>query len=524
MSRHEIIPPSPTGASDVALEPLHNITPSRRRDGWTGERQRAFLEALSQGSSVAHACKLVGLSEQSAYAFRRAARGASFAIGWQAAVMLCGEVLADDLMDRARNGTRCVHFSADGSETHYQRHDNNLAFKMLNRADRLANRPGYEATHAAARLVAGDFEQYLEMIAQGAGPARAGLFLGTRLGARADGAAPAGADDLAPVRALARADHWLRTRTDLAEPIDTSDLDPARRDDWTAEQWRRAEAAGLFQPAPPAKVEEGENTKLPQHSHGATFEHPPVWWDDCAEDWRTHFPPPAGFTGDENGDYGGDDYSRELSPAERMVIEADVAADLEERRSAETAERDAYFEMSPPALPELATPEPPAPEPSAPAKRSAPARRTPRPAGSEDMSIMSRIKDAIMGRGGGIFGKDAPDPGQAPANTIASEPTATAPTPQNQAAASAEPVDVERVLTEKLAAKGNPDLNWRTSIVDLMKLLDLDSSLENRKELATELGYAGAKDGSAEMNIWLHNAVMLELVNNGAKVPEKLTG
>ncbi|WP_066800783.1 DUF3597 domain-containing protein [Sphingomonas soli] len=138
------------------------------------------------------------------------------------------------------------------------------------------------------------------------------------------------------------------------------------------------------------------------------------------------------------------------------------------------------------------------------------------------MSILGRIKDAILGRGGGIFGKDAP---AAPAPQSAP----VSPTPLDQQAgtapvASAEPVDVERVLTEKLAAKGNPDLNWRTSIVDLMKLLDLDSSLENRKELATELGYSGAKDGSAEMNIWLHNAVMLELVNNGAKVPDKLTG
>ncbi len=71
-------------------------------------------------------------------------------------------------------------------------------------------------------------------------------------------------------------------------------------------------------------------------------------------------------------------------------------------------------------------------------------------------------------------------------------------------------------------SKGNPDLNWRTSIVDLMKLLDLDSSLDHRKELATELGYTGAKDGSAEMNIWLHKAVMTELEKNGGKVPAGL--
>jgi hypothetical protein len=75
------------------------------------------------------------------------------------------------------------------------------------------------------------------------------------------------------------------------------------------------------------------------------------------------------------------------------------------------------------------------------------------------------------------------------------------------------------MLTQKLQEKGNPDLNWRTSIVDLMKLLDLDSSLSNRSELAGELGYTGAKDGSAEMNIWLHREVMRQLAANGGRVP-----
>jgi hypothetical protein len=75
------------------------------------------------------------------------------------------------------------------------------------------------------------------------------------------------------------------------------------------------------------------------------------------------------------------------------------------------------------------------------------------------------------------------------------------------------------VLTQISQEKGNPHLNWRTSIVDLMKLLDLDSSLANRKELATELGYSGEKNGSAEMNIWLHKVVMRELANNGGIVP-----
>ena len=80
---------------------------------------------------------------------------------------------------------------------------------------------------------------------------------------------------------------------------------------------------------------------------------------------------------------------------------------------------------------------------------------------------------------------------------------------------------MEAVLSQKAAAKGET-LNWKTSIVDLMKLLDLDPSLANRKELADELGYTGAKDGSAEMNIWLHKAVMRELAKNGGKVPAGL--
>ena len=79
------------------------------------------------------------------------------------------------------------------------------------------------------------------------------------------------------------------------------------------------------------------------------------------------------------------------------------------------------------------------------------------------------------------------------------------------------------MLTGIATSKGNPDLNWRTSIVDLLKLLGIDSSLDNRKELATELGYKGEKDGSAEMNIWLHKAVMRQLATHGGKVPASLT-
>ena len=136
------------------------------------------------------------------------------------------------------------------------------------------------------------------------------------------------------------------------------------------------------------------------------------------------------------------------------------------------------------------------------------------------MSIFGKIKDAIFGRK--AQAQPAPSPqasptGQAPGQGQAMPQINTpSPTPDRMV-----DVDVDAVLAQAAAEKGE-QLNYKTSIVDLMKLLDLDSSLDNRKELATELGYTGDKDGSAEMNIWLHKAVMQELEKNGGKVSAEL--
>jgi hypothetical protein len=104
----------------------------------------------------------------------------------------------------------------------------------------------------------------------------------------------------------------------------------------------------------------------------------------------------------------------------------------------------------------------------------------------------------------------------APSPTPQAGPVPSAPVPD-------QPVDVEAVLT-RMAEGAGQRLDWRHSIVDLMKLLGLDSSLGQRKELAQELGYQGALDGSAEMNLWLHRAVMRRLAENGGRVPEDLKG
>jgi hypothetical protein len=82
-------------------------------------------------------------------------------------------------------------------------------------------------------------------------------------------------------------------------------------------------------------------------------------------------------------------------------------------------------------------------------------------------------------------------------------------------------VDVQALL-DGMAQKNAQKLNWKTSIVDLMKLLDLDSSLDERKQLAKELGYTGDTSDSASMNIWLHRQVMNKLAANGGTVPADL--
>jgi hypothetical protein len=111
----------------------------------------------------------------------------------------------------------------------------------------------------------------------------------------------------------------------------------------------------------------------------------------------------------------------------------------------------------------------------------------------------------------------APAPAAQPQQTPAAVPTAA------PAAAPAQPVDVEAVLSAMAAEQGGGG-NWRSSIVDLLKLLDLDSSLAARSQLASELGVRAGANGSGEENIALQKAVMQKLAENGGKVPDALRG
>jgi uncharacterized protein with von Willebrand factor type A (vWA) domain len=128
------------------------------------------------------------------------------------------------------------------------------------------------------------------------------------------------------------------------------------------------------------------------------------------------------------------------------------------------------------------------------------------------MSIFGSIVSAIFGHS------------SAPGTTAAagSSPAPTSPAAAGSAAAKPMTKAEVEAMIEKLADAQDEDYNWEESIVDLMKLLKLDSSLTARKQLAQELGYTGALNGSAEMNIWLHQQVMTKLAESGGKVPESL--
>ncbi|HEX7784302.1 MAG TPA: hypothetical protein VF509_15995, partial [Sphingobium sp.] len=318
-----------------------------------------------EGHSVEAACRIVGMTHQSAYNFRRRATGAAFALGWDAALLLARQKLADTLMVRAIEGQTETITRANGDVVERHRYDNRLATAMLTRLDRLADAQAREGTHAAARIAAQEFDAFLAMLDSDSS-ARAALFLYGRAEGLAQQAGSGLAPDLAPVIALARADRFARTGVSMAAEVDTSDLDVDRRQHWTIEQWQRAEASGLVQIAPPAPPEPdpdaasdaGEtdaygNPQLPQlrrnmagpagtsghWAEGAGVkEDAPVWYNAITEEWRTSFPPPPVFDGEESGDYALDpDYARALTDEEWAALNAHLDAQAEAQRETDDA-------------------------------------------------------------------------------------------------------------------------------------------------------------------------------------------
>ncbi|MFD1613427.1 hypothetical protein ACFSCW_16625 [Sphingomonas tabacisoli] len=325
--------------------------PGFRHDGWTPFRQQVFLRSIAEGKTVELACAGVGLSVQSAYAFRNRASGAAFALGWAAAKLLARERIADTLLTRALEGQIETVTRSDGLTVDRLKYDNRTALGLLARLDRQAE--SNSAAAQAARLVAQEFEAYTEALVRDDSPARAGLFLGTRAVTEAEA-------ELAPVIALARADRFARAGASLTQEVDVTDLDLTQRAGWTADQWQRAEAAGLLAVSPlplaggagggPVEEEDADEdsfspTQFPQlryRDEGL----PPVWEDETYGP-VTDFPPPDDYAGKQVGEWGEQDYMRTLTTAEEAAFLARPPEPEDEHTTAARAidarERDLFF-------------------------------------------------------------------------------------------------------------------------------------------------------------------------------------
>jgi|CXWL01.1.fsa_nt_gi hypothetical protein len=266
-----------------------------RCDGWTGPQQAQFLRALADCGVVEKAAGEVKLSVASAYAFRRKADGAMFHLGWEAAVLLARRRLVDVLMSRAIDGQVDV-LTRDGNTATRHRHDNRLGGAMLTRLDRLAEDPGEAST--TARLIAQDFDNFIDMIENGAGGAQAALFIEAH-----------------------RAQHEARMAGFCG-----------------ANGYPQLKESG-----PPETEEDKEDEKEIVLDMRPGLE---AYKDDDGV-WTTTFPPPPDFDGEEEGCFGDEDYQRSLSDDEMIVMCRREEEELAEYRTLGVAIRDEFFGFAP---------------------------------------------------------------------------------------------------------------------------------------------------------------------------------
>ncbi len=273
---------------------------------WSPVNQRAFLEALSISGNITAAASSVGMSKQAAYAYCGRASGAAFRLGWDAAVLLARRRVEGDLLERALEGQEEIYErDADNGRVTRTRVHNGLSMAMLARLDRMAlGRGDVPAETMMARVVAQDFDAYLDLIATGGSGATAMLFVQAR-------------------------DGGLYSR--VGGVIDADDDD-------AGEFAKHGQLARI-----PVGPEEDEQPELtPQEEAGAMS----VWYCDYSGSWRTNFPPPVGFYGVEEGEFGDEGYERELSEDESEAREKQAEVETAPLREAGEVARLAWFGLA----------------------------------------------------------------------------------------------------------------------------------------------------------------------------------
>ena len=335
---------------------LPTPSPETRADGWTPARQRRFLETLAATGVIRIACEAVRITPRSAYNLRIRRDGAAFRLGWDAAILIARARLADDLMARAITGqTETIRKDEENFEITRHRHDNRLAMSMLARLDRMADSPAEGTDAALARIVAQDFAAYCDMLC----PADLMAQDVEAHGLPRPGAEPS-ARHMDDARLL---DGTLPDAPVVPEPVldaAAAALSPgASAALFVAVRMALHNAAATPAPAPaypPISLSQERCELLPERPLDLA-ELPPeeaaahlrgIWWDEGLARWRTDFPAPPGFDGDESDEcYDIDNYERDLSDAEETALHARMEAERQPYEDAAARARDAYFSRDP---------------------------------------------------------------------------------------------------------------------------------------------------------------------------------
>ncbi|ANI78648.1 MULTISPECIES: hypothetical protein [Sphingobium] len=328
-------PPLPTPAQQI------------RADGWSPARQRTFLETLAATGIIRTACDAAAITTRSAYALRIRRDGAAFRLGWDAAILIARARLADDLLARALTGhEEVIRKDMDAGEITRHRHDNRLAMSMLSRLDRMADSPPEGSDAALARVVAQDFAAYLDLICPEQRMPDQAMELAAaeadRLGLASPGGEPLALDG------------------EEAGLLDAASSDAPLGLEQTATALSPGASAALFvaarmalsgrDKAQPYPLDDRCELRLPPVDR-ATL--PPaqaaarlrgIWWDEEREAWRTDYPAPPDFDGDESDDiYDIDGYERDLTPQEEDALAARQALQRRPYEDAAARARDVFF-------------------------------------------------------------------------------------------------------------------------------------------------------------------------------------
>jgi len=276
---------------------------------WTPALQRAFLESLATTGSVKIASTSVGMSPRATYDLRHKPQGAAFKLGWAAAVLIARSRLADELLDRAIWGhdeITTVTREDDRSFTKRRRIESRLGLAMLARLDKMVETRAQAGEDMLAQIIAGDWPGFLSLF-------------------------DIDADNRDAEGHNAALALWLAGRDNRANPL--AALCP---DDAIASEV--AQNYGDF-------GEDGQTPETPEEAAAAMT----VWFDDRAGEWRTDFPPPEGFYGYEDGQFGDPAYARELDDDELELYEVRRMAEVTPLRQAGEAARRAFFALPAPA-------------------------------------------------------------------------------------------------------------------------------------------------------------------------------